>query len=86
MLRVTDGPKGKNDWSHIDWEKEEIWFEESDIRRPLTCDDIKFTHGKYAGYKLSEVSDTWYLEFIKNKNLDDYLIKLTFEKRLGELQ
>jgi hypothetical protein len=86
MIDAIDGPLGRDDWAHIDWEKNEVWFEESDVRRPLSCSDIVFTRGKYAGSKLSEVSDSWYLTFIRDKNSNDYFIKTTFEKRLLELK
>lgn len=75
-----------DDWAHVDWDKETIWFEESDTSKPLTTADINIKRGKYAGYKLSEVSDSWYLKFIRDKNPDDYLIRYAFNKRLGELK
>lgn len=84
MLSLLDGPLGKDDWAHIDWEKGELWFEESDTRKPFTTSDIIMTRGKYAGYKLSEVTDSWYLKFIRDKNPDDYFISYAFNKRLKE--
>lgn len=86
MIKISDGPGGKDDWPHVDWEKDTIFFEESDITRKFMCSDIVFTHGKYAGYKLSEVDNTWYLKFIRDKNPDDYFIKSAFNKRLKELE
>lgn len=75
-----------NDWATIDWDKDEIVYDESGERVPLTCSQVIFTHGKYQGYKLSEVTDTWYLKFIKEKNPDDYFISLMFGRRLEELK
>lgn len=85
MIDVIDGPGGKDDWAHIDWDKGEIWFEESDTRKPFTTSDVIMKRGKYAGYKLSEVTDSWYLKFIRDKNPDDYFISYAFNKRLKEL-
>lgn len=85
MLDVLDGPLGKNDWGIIDWDTEEITYDESGGRIPFSTKQVIFTRGKYAGSLLSEVSDSWYLKFIKDKNPDDYLINYTFGKRLGEL-
>lgn len=69
-------------WSWSD--AQTIWFENG-VKRQIETSDVIFTHGKFDGYKLSEVTDTWYLRFIKEKNSDDYFIKTLFEKRLGEL-
>lgn len=85
MLDLSNGPLGKNDWARIDWETEEIFYDESGGRIPFSTKEVVFTHGKYVGYKLSEVSDSWYLKFIRDKNADDGLIQLAFNKRLGEL-
>lgn len=85
MIDVIDGPGGRDDWAHVDWDKGEIWFEESDTRKPLTTEDILVKRGKYEGYNLSEVTDSWYLKVIRDKNPDDYFIRQAFEKRLGEL-
>lgn len=68
------------------WSDAEMLYGEDGSRRPVECSDIIFTHGKYEGSLLSEVGDSWYLNFIKNKNLDDYFMKTLFDKRLGELK
>lgn len=86
MIDVIDGPGGRDDWAHIDYENETIWFEESDTTKPLTCSDIIITRGKYADSYLSELTDSWYLKFIRDKNRDNYLITWAFNKRLGELE
>ena len=86
MITIIDGPGGKNDWAHILWDTDELWFEESETKKPFTTSDVLLLRGKYAGYKLSEVTDSWYLKFIRDKNLDDGLIVHTFNKRLGELK
>ncbi len=86
MLNVVDGPGGVNDWAHIDWEKKTIWFEESDTIVPLSTAHFTFAVGKYQGYKLSEVSDSWYLTFIRDKNPNDVLVQYAFSQRLGELK
>jgi hypothetical protein len=86
MIDVLDGPGGVDDWAHIDWEKETIWYEESDTTKKLTTKDFIFKRGKYAQSLLSEITDTWYLKFIRDKNPDDYLIEFMFNKRLGELK
>lgn len=75
-------------------DEEDCWFwcdgdfiyNEKGLRREVKTSDIIFTHGKYVGSRLDEVSDSWYLKFIKEKNKDDYFISKLFEKRLGELQ
>lgn len=86
MIDIIDGPKGKDDWAHVNWEEETIWFEESDTTIPLECSAVVITRGKYAGSYLSELSDSWYLQFIRDKNPDDFLITFMFDKRLGELK
>lgn len=85
MITIFDGPLGKDDWAVIDWDTEEIVYDESGGRIPFSTREVVFTHGKYDGYKLSEVSDSWYLKFIRDKNADDGFIQLAFNKRLGEL-
>lgn len=86
MISTIDrGPDGR-DWACIDFDKDEIVYDESGERKPFATSDIIFTRGKYAGYKLSEVSDSWYLKFIMEKNPDDYLISYCFTKRLAELK
>lgn len=75
-------------------DKNETWFwsdgdtiyGEDGSRRPILTSDIVFTAGKYQGRLLSEITDSWYLKFIKDKNKDDYFIKVMFDKRLGELK
>ena len=67
------------------WSDGESLYNDKGLRRPVQTSDIIFTHGKYAGSRLDEVSDTWYLKFIREKNPDDYFIKTLFTKRLGEL-
>lgn len=86
MLTLLDGPLGKDDWATIDWDTEEIVYDESGGRIPFSTRQVLFTRGKYEGQLLGEVTDTWYLKFIRDKNLDDYLITFTFNKRLGELK
>ena len=86
MIRVSDGPLGLNDWAHIDWDNNELWFEESNVRKPFTTSHCLMDRGKYEGYKLSEVTDTWYLKFIRDKNPDDALIRLMFGRRLKEIE
>lgn len=85
MLDIIDGPLGKNDWALIDWDTDEIYYDESGGRIPFSTKQVIFTRGKYEGSLLSEISDTWYLKFIRDKNQDDYLISYCFGKRLGEL-
>jgi hypothetical protein len=83
MISLID--KG-DDWATIDWDTEEIVYDESGKRKPFSTADVIFERGKYAGNKLNEVSDTWYLKFIRDKNADDYFITFAFNKRLGELE
>ena len=68
------------------WSDGDMIYNEKGLRREVHTSDIIFTAGKYKGSRLDEVSDSWYLKFIKEKNADDYFIKKLFEKRLGELQ
>ncbi len=86
MIDFIDGPKGKDDWAIADWEKETITYDESNITKPITCSDIVFTRGKYAGSFLNEIDNTWYLKFIRDKNPDDYFISYAFNKRIKELE
>ena len=86
MLNVLDGPGGMTDWPHLRLASNEIWYEESDTTIPLTTRQVIFDRGKYEGSLLSEVSDSWYLKFIMEKNPDDGFIKLMFQKRLEELK
>lgn len=85
MINIIDGPLGKDDWALIDWDTEEIVYDESGGRKPFSTKEVMLTRGKYEGSLLSEVTDTWYLKFIRDKNLEDGLIKFAFNKRLGEL-
>lgn len=75
-----------DDWAIIDFDTDEIVYDESGDRKPFSTADIMIDRGQYEGYKLSEVNDTWYLKFVRDKNPDDYLIRYAFNKRLGELQ
>ena len=68
------------------WSDGDSLYGEDGSRRPLKTSDIIFVAGKYAGRLLSEVTDSWYLKFIKDKNKDDYFIKAMFDKRLGEIK
>lgn len=86
MIDIVDGPGGRDDWGLIDWDTDEVYWDETGGRRPLSCSDIVFTRGKYANSLLSEISDTWYLKFIRDKNPDDYFITYAFDKRLKELK
>ena len=86
MIDILDGPEGEDDWGCIDWDKEEIYYDLSGGRKPLTCNEVMITRGKYANSLMSEVDDTWYLKFIRDKNLDDGLIQLVFNKRIKELE
>ena len=86
MIDVVDGPKGKNDWGSIDWENDDIFWDETTDRRKFQCSDIVFTRGKHQGQLLSEIDDTFYLKFVLDKNPEDYLINYTFKKRLKELK
>lgn len=86
MIDIIDGPGGPDDWAHVDWDKETIWFEESDTTKQFSTADVVIKRGKYAGSLLSELSDTWYLKFIMEKNPEDYLIQWCFSKRLKELE
>lgn len=83
MITLID--KSDRDWAMIDWDTDEIVYDESGERKPLTTADCIFTHDKYKGYKLSEVSDSWYLKFIMEKNPQDAFISLMFGRRLKEL-
>ena len=86
MIDVIDGPGGVDDWAHVNYEEGTIWFEESDTTKKLTTADFMFKRGKYENSLLSEVGDTWYLKFIRDKNPDDYLIEFMFNKRIDELK
>ena len=86
MITTVDRGKNDRDWATIDWENDEIVYDESGMRKKIDMSDFIFTAGKYKGHLLSEVSDSWYLKFIKEKNPDDHLISIMFGRRLKELQ
>lgn len=86
MLQLLDGPVGSTDWPHLRLASNEIWYEESKTTNPLTTSQVIFNRGKYEGSLLSEVSDTWYLKFMMEKNPDDEFTNLMFTKRLKELK
>lgn len=86
MIRILDGPLGKDDWPLMNWDTEEITYDESGGRKPFSTKEVIFDHGKYAGLLLSDVTNTSYLKFLLEKNKDDYLITYAFNKRLGELK
>lgn len=67
------------------WSDGETLWGEDGTKRKVTTADIIFTTGKYVNNKLSEVSDSWYLKFIMDKNPTDHFIKKMFTLRLGEL-
>ena len=80
MITTIDGG---DFWS---WSDAHTLWKEDGTKRPLLCSDIVFTAGKYKDSRLDEISDSWYLKFIKEKNSDDYFIKTVFEMRLKELE
>lgn len=82
---ISSIDKGDN-WAMVDYDNEEIVWDKTMEREPITCSHFRFDHGKYKGYKVSEVDDTWYLDFIMKKNPDNALITLILGKRLGELK
>lgn len=86
MITTIDRGKDGNDWAMIDYETDEIVYDESGVRKPLTTSDIMVQRGKYAGYKLSEVNNSGYLKFIMKNNPEDEFIKDMFTRRLGELE
>lgn len=86
MINLLDGPGGKNDWAILNIETEEIEYDETGGRKPFSTAEVRFVHGKFDGSLLSEISDSQYLKFIRDKNPDDGLITFTFNKRLGELK
>ena len=53
--------------------------------RALTTNDVMFTHGKYEGEPLSEVSNSWYLKMMMERNEEDYLMQTMIGERLKEL-
>lgn len=68
------------------WSDGDMLYGENGTRREVKTSDIMVVAGKYAGSLLSEVSDSWYLKFIRDKNPDDYFIKKMFDKRIEELK
>lgn len=84
MIAIID--RSERDWATVDWETNEVVYDESQIRKPLTTSDCMFVAGKYSGSLLSEIADTWYLKFIRDKNQNDYFINVMFGRRLKELE
>lgn len=68
------------------WSDAEMLYGEDGTRRPVKTSDIVFTHGKYKDSRLDEVTDSWYLKFIRDKNTDDYFIMTLLNLRLSELE
>ena len=86
MITTIDRGKDGNDWAMIDWDNDEIVYDESGERKPMKTSHFVFTVGKYKGQKLSEVNSLSYLQFLKDKNPDDYLVQVMFERRIKELK
>lgn len=76
----------KDDVTNWCWSDGDTLFSEDGESRPVLTSDIIFVAGKYVGYKLSELSDTWYLKFIQQKNPENYFISIMFGRRLKELE
>lgn len=70
-------------WTSINLKNELV--EEDGSSRPLRASDIEFTHGKYKGRLLSEVTNIGYLRWMLETKHDDEFIQLIIGKRLKQL-
>lgn len=75
-----------DDWSTLSSDLSTIEFE-SGVSRPLTSADIEMTAGEYKGQTLSEISDIWYLNFLKKISTEkkDIFLARCVEMRLNEM-
>lgn len=75
-----------DDWATVSHDLSEILFESGE-RRELRSSDLELTAGKYKGQLLSEISDIWYLNFLKKISTEkkDIFLAKCVEMRLNEL-
>lgn len=63
MISIKD--KSPDCWAWLDLVETNLIRYEDGTTKKLTFSDMYFTHGKYAGEKLSDVDDVSYLEYLK---------------------
>lgn len=64
MLYLLDHPDNPDNWSTLSEDLQTIHYEDG-TTTPLTPAHLLLEMGKYKGYKLSEIDDVWYLNFLK---------------------
>ena len=84
MYLIDRGRDGEI-WSAL-LDLETVIYEDG-LTVPLTTDLLEITYGKYKGWKLSDVADTGYLEWMKKNAVDkdDKFIEKYVTVRLLEL-
>ena len=67
----------ETNWEYMKKGDDNLYFEDG-THRPLRPSDYHLTFGKYSGQTLAEVSDEWYLSFLKKvgtENKDWFLLR-----------
>ena len=78
--------QSEDNWCTIDIDDETKLHCEDGTTRDLTSADIMCTRGKYEGYKLSEINDLTYMQWVQGANLDDHYIQQICRLRIKELK
>lgn len=75
-----------DDWATVSSDLGTICFE-SGTTRPFRTSDVELTVGKYKGTTLAEISDVWYLNFLKKLSTEkkDIFLAKCVDMRLNEL-
>lgn len=81
MLYLQD--KSDDNWSAFCDHSMTVVKYDDGTTKPFTLDDIIFTHGKYQGTTLGELSDVGYLQWMTGT--DNQFNALMAERRLQEL-
>jgi hypothetical protein len=87
MLYLKDDPNDPDNWSTPSPDLKFIKFEDGTTRE-LKTSDLELQIGKHKGQALSEISDNWYLNFLKKLSTekDDKFLAHCVDMRLNELR
>lgn len=86
MIAIKDKPNDNWGWPCVKGVKDWVCFENGE-RELLATHHVVITRGKYAGTSLSDLDDVWYLNFMKDKGVDNdegFMVKCA-KLRLSEL-
>lgn len=86
MIAIKD--KSEEVWGWYDINQKGMIRYEDGTTKKITSKDVIFTSGKYAGTLLSDLSDVWYLNFMKKQAVDnsDWFMEQCAKLRLLEIR